>query len=1175
MAKTLMELLKGANPYQDNQSTQQIQMLPKETSSSVVDKVKSVAGGVVSNVKNWLSGKANELGETLKKQVPTQEQITKNQSPVAKEILTAVAPGIQDFIDGGFSGYIAGMKKRDEEFKKSEQEYKDKATALKSQGASDWQVRKQLGSSPSEQQMQDMVMGFMNPAEGLGSEGASLIKGLAKEKAPKVIETVLSKMGVEAEKIPALAKTLAKTSKESKVGTLLSDAGVDLAKMGETAVKVAKDAGEAVSKTLAKGTKSIMPKRLANVAEDVAKEDFTNIPNVDKSKIKSVKIFGSSVEGKAIPNDVDVFVTVADDAAKFKKSKGGLTAPIVFDRGKFSYIVMPESEAQSLLDAMLYTGRKDADRLYSGTAVDLPKSLWKAVSESGGAGKIPTKIAGAVGEGSKGPERKLITRLKEAEPTMEDMLKGKYERRSTQELVDNAIKIIKENPVEAERMARTGTDDQSVAVAIKMVEDFIKDAKAAKGATQDALYSKAAEVANEAARNLTEAGRSVQAASILGRMTPEGYVRYAAREIQKYNEAIAQPKLTDTMKNFFRTPKKVPELTKDQVKYITDEMTKINKMADGTDKLRALNTLSNEVRKWIPSSIYDKITSVWKAGLLTGIKTSGLNISSNFSNALAETAKDVPASIVDNIVSWFTGKRTLVATGKNSLKGAAEGVQKGWDFMKTGFDERNALDKLDFRKVNFGNGKIGKVLQKYTDTVFGVLGAEDQPFYYAARARSLGSQALAAAKNEGLKGKEALKFAQKLIESPTDTMLKYATLDAETAVFQQSSGLAKAGKKAQSLFGQVILPFAKTPANVADAMINYSPAGLAKTIIKNIGKGRFDQRLFSQGIGRGLTGTAVLAIGGALYNAGMMALNYPTGEKERKQWELEGKSQNSIKVGGKWRNVGVLGPLGMVAIVGGHLQRGIKNTGSVIGGIIDSIGGAGTALTDQSFLSGVNKTIDALNDPQRSFTGWASSLAGSVVPTIIADFARATDQYERRNTNPLERMASRVPGLRTTLEPQVTIFGEDKKTPNFFEAMMDPTRPAVPAEDPNSPAVKELKRLQEVGYSSTPTQLGPNKGYGSLTPQYNTFMWRLAGEYTKQAISDAMSLPEYENYDDEIKAKIIKEKVDDANVWARARTVFEALKGLSTEEKDKKLKEMADEKLLTQQVYKVYLSIKK
>lgn len=783
--------------------------------------------------------------------------------------------------------------------------------------------------------------------------------------------------------------------------------------------------------------------------------------------------------------------------------------------------------------------------------------------------KAPTAKGGKVPSGD--PERRFITRTKEMAPEMADLLEGKYQRKSNKELVANAEKMIADDYAGAEKLARTGVDDQAVAIANKLIEDELNVArKATDEATKNKAYALAADIANEAAKNLTEAGRAVQAASLLGKMTPEGMARYAARQIQKYNEQAG----ARTVKNFLGGAKKIPELTGDQLKEITDAMETINKMADGTDKARALQKLGEKIQSYIPSSLYDKVINVWKAGLLTGLKTTGVNVASNISHSISEIAKDVPAAVVDKIASLFTGERTLVMTTKGTGSGAAEGVAKGWDFLKTGFDERNIADKLDYKKVNFGKGPVADVLKKYTDTVFGVLGAEDQPFYYAAKMRSLANQASAKAINEGLKGKAAKEFAQKLIENPTEDMMKYATLDAETAVFQQDSWLAN---KAQNLKKglELILPFAKTPANVANAMINYSPVGIVKTIIENIGKGRFDQRLFSQGIGRGITGTAALAIGSALMANKLMNLSTPTSEKERKQWELEGRIPNSIKIGGKWRNIGVLGPLGMVLIVGGHMREGIDKTGSFAGGLAQAAGGFGSALTEQSFLSGVNKAIDAIKDPNRSFNGFASSLAGSIVPTLVADIARGMDQYERRTDGMIERIQSRIPGVRQGLEPQVDTFGKPKETPNFLEVLADPTRPGNATADEKDPVVLELRRLMDADYPVTPTQLGPTAGYESLTPEQNTYLWKLAGQAARMEVERVMKSKQYARYDDEQKSQVLDKAVTDAKTEARARAVLKALQGLSDSEQKSKLAEMKDDGLLTRSVFDTYLSLKR
>lgn len=1054
-----------------------------------------------------------------------------------------------------------------------------------------------------------------------------------------------------------------------------------------------------------KALAELVPKRLKGVADDVLKEDFTAIKNVDPENIKKVQIFGSSVEGKAKPRDIDVFVTVKDDAAKFKQ-KDGLVDPITFERGRFSYVIMPESQAQELLDAMLYTGRKDPDRAYSGTAVTVPKALWgpqklepakaaaetyaeagKKIQKLGGFSKIDemplpqknvygadqlgqslgldpkflyenatakgidlkaeldafdalrgekgtdavlpfsndlmarltgdapapkvkapkaakapaqavsreTETPESVGSmrsigdilaegGTKAPdqppvprvthsgsgkERRFITRTRALDPKTDKYLKGEYTPRSTAELAELADDIIKNDPAGAEAMAKEGLDDQAVAVASRLVDNMITQARSAEGAAKDALYEKAADIANEAAKNLTEHGRAIQAATLLGQMTPEGMVRYAARQIQKYNEEAGER----TVKNFLGMAKKIPELTGEQAKRITDQMEEIVQMADGKEKNKAMQKLQDEIRAMVPDTLYKKIVTLWKAGLLTGLKTTGLNISSNLSHFVTETVKDAPAALVDRIASMFTGKRTLAMTTKGTGRGLKEGAAKGWEYFRTGFDERNIGAKLDYRKVNFGTSKFAKALQAYEETVFKTIGSQDQPFYYGAKARSLYSQAIAQAKNQGLRGESAKEFVEKLVAEPTDDMLRYAILDAETAVFQQSTALGKVARAIQNApGGEIILPFGKTPSAVATQMINYTPVGIVSTIVKNIGKGRFDQRLFAQGIGRGLTGTGALAVGMALMSNKMMNLGYPTSEKEREQWELEGRIPNSIYIGGRWRNVGVLGPAGMVLLLGGHMQSGIEETGSWAGGLATAAGGVGNALTEQSFLKGINQAIDAIQDPKRSFEGFASSLAGSIIPTIIADWARATDDYERISRNPGERIQSRIPGARQGLEPRVDTFGNKVKTPNFLETMADPTRPGNPT-DADDPVTKELRRLLDADYGVTPTQLGDKEGYESLTPEQNTKLWELGGRYVRQKLEEEMRGRRYGAYDDEEKQSALQDATDEAKVEARAYMVAEVTRGLTGDALKAKLAEMREDGLLTQQVFKKYRAL--
>jgi hypothetical protein len=102
-----------------------------------------------------------------------------------------------------------------------------------------------------------------------------------------------------------------------------------------------------------KADTSKIPKELDFLALEARKyksaEAFADTLGIPEKNIVWITVFVSSVEGKQKPNDIDIFVAVKNGSMKFKKS-GGLYMPVVKDIGKLSYFIMPESEAENLLN---------------------------------------------------------------------------------------------------------------------------------------------------------------------------------------------------------------------------------------------------------------------------------------------------------------------------------------------------------------------------------------------------------------------------------------------------------------------------------------------------------------------------------------------------------------------------------------------------------------------------------------------------------------------------------------------------------------------------------------------------------------------------------------------------------------------------------------------------------
>lgn len=534
------------------------------------------------------------------------------------------------------------------------------------------------------------------------------------------------------------------------------------------------------------------------------------------------------------------------------------------------------------------------------------------------------------------------------------------------------------------------------------------------------------------------------------------------------------------------------------------------------------------------SSLSDRAFALWRAGLLTGLKTSGLNTMSNLTHALTETAKDVIAAPVDILVKQFTGKREVGFTFKGIPKGIKEGVIKGWEYLWTGISERDIGKKLDYVPVNFGESKLGKVKQVYVETVFHLMGAEDQPFFYGAMSRAIQSQAIARGRNEGLKGKELKDFVEKTRKTPTQDMLENAMHDAEMAVFQNRTVLGDIASHIQK--APVIrwtVPFSRTPSAVAMQIINYTPIGAFKEVVAQIHKGEFNQRNFSHAIGRSVVGTPALAIGALLLAKGLMTLDFPEGERERKLWELEGKKPFAIKIDDKWRSIFVLGPVGNVLIIGAYFQKALEESGSPSEAIVTALSGGGKSFSEQTFVIGMSRAIDAIKDPERSFDRFFTGMAGSFVPTIVADVARATDYTERTYKGPWQGIVNRIPVARTTLEERLDVFGQDlpRYGGNPLEVMIDASRPVKIRQDV---VVDELRRLWNKNVRVAPTKLGNRDGYKSLTQEENTVLWRRAGEATYQGLFELIQRGSYKRKGDEAKGKMIEKVVKAAKDDARA-----------------------------------------
>lgn len=705
-----------------------------------------------------------------------------------------------------------------------------------------------------------------------------------------------------------------------------------------------------------------------------------------------------------------------------------------------------------------------------------------------------------------------VQKSPEVSPEVQSTVSGQHIVRSTKQLADNSQELLNSQGIDRAT--------QQVHTALAVPDGKITD--------QDIANGIAVAKANDAAGNvdaatsiydalsdhLVKAGQTVQAASLLLRRSPEGLVMAGRKALNKAGVEIT-PELKAAMEAAKQKVASFPE--------------------GSAERDYAVAEFQRLIDKSLPSKATDKALGIWKAGLLSGVKTQGGNFLSNATFGVLKKASDIPATGIDKALSLVTGERTKTLTGKGILSGAKEGGQKGLNTLKTGIDERNiGQDKYQLKELNFKN----PVLNKYVNGIFRSMSAADQPFYYGALRNNLNDIAGAVAKNQGLKGAEAKSFIKDFIANPPDQAFQAATDAAEKAVLSQDNALSRGITKAVRAIpgGQVVVPFTKVPTNFLIRTLDYTPVGAVKTAIKQIRKGRLDQRELSEALGEATTGSAVVFLGTELAGSGLLSGDYPNDPKEQQRWKAEGITPNSVKIGNTWYSLNYLGPLGLLLGAGKNMHDAVIEGNNAA---IQAAAGLGKGLTQQSFLQGLSGFANALNDPGRYGANLINSQVASTVPSFMNDVANALDPMQRQTNSAIERAASRIPGVRNSLNPKIDALGNDLKQPSGsgVRTAVDPTRPS---KDLSTNLTKEIDRLKSTGKENfvfpTPDktiQVGNEKIKlnGDQQYQYNQYQ----GQQIQQRWNELITSPEYQQLSDADKANALRNSMSDVSAVAKVQ----------------------------------------
>lgn len=666
----------------------------------------------------------------------------------------------------------------------------------------------------------------------------------------------------------------------------------------------------------------------------------------------------------------------------------------------------------------------------------------------------------------------------------------------------------------------------------------------AKRYEQEGNYEGMITVVEQLRKMATAAGQSTQIFSALQRMTPDGMAYYAQKSLDNAREEMVKGKtqkwIDENESRFHLTP--------EETAFIHENMAKIGKASSQREKDILLAEIQSMISEKLPSTTGEKMRTLARISMLFNAKTQIRNVLGNVVVMPRALLSDAIGSGIDKAVSGKTGMRTTGTFKASSLKGVPHGISEAFYDYRHGINTRNVQnDRFDLGTTGAFKGKniLSKGVKKIDDLTSFMLDAGDRGFYEMWYKNSLANQ-----------------MALNNVSEPTQAMEDLAAVEAAQRTWQDDNGythlvsdvkrgLNRLNFKGYGL-GDIVMPFVKTPANLVKAVVDYSPVGVVKALMKdsrnlnlaiNTGKGvAAAQRAYVNDLSKGITGTLLLIFYGFLADKGIIKGD-ASEDKDVRNFErnILGMLPYSVKIGDKTYSYEWAQPVGGTAAVAANAVEGYKasrqqgGTGlaSVTNALYSGVRAMGTTLFNLSFLEGLKNFFNS-GDPIKGITESVGAELSKFLPTALGQVAQTMDEYNRTTYvygNPLRtninKALLKIPGARETLPAAVDVLGRKVKGHNSVaDAFINPVNYG---EENTLPTADEIYSLyKETGNKSVIPPTAPYtvtyKGNTvTLSPEQTAQYQTVTGTIINKSVENLTKNSDYRHMRADEKAEVLND----------------------------------------------------
>jgi hypothetical protein len=416
-----------------------------------------------------------------------------------------------------------------------------------------------------------------------------------------------------------------------------------------------------------------------------------------------------------------------------------------------------------------------------------------------------------------------------------------------------------------------------------------------------------------------------------------------------------------------------------------------------------------------------------------------------------------------------------------------------------------------------------------------MLTAQDELFKTIAYRQKINELAYRQAAAENLDGNAFNQRVAQLTVNPSEEMMTAASKHADYQTFTNSlgqAGLAIQRFSNSHVLAKMVVPFVRTPLNILKYASERTPLGVFSREVRANLSGVNGKVAQDQQIARMALGTS-MAIG-AMYLAdqGLITGGGPSDRNEKAALMLSGWRPYSVKIGEHYYSYHRLDPFSTIVGIAGDIADTIKKVGDAdddeVGKIAANLlASISKNILSKSSLRGASDLMNAATDPDRFGDRYIQNLAGTVVPTAVAQQARNFDEYQREVRSTLDAIKSRTPGLRTSLLPKRDIWGEPIRSD-------DALGPNAISPFPLAKLTGDRATQALLDAEFFPAKLTRKiRGVELTDQQYDDFA-RVAGRMAKMRVDAIVSNPGFENAPAELRSAMLKKAIDTSRESARS-----------------------------------------